>query len=88
AHNIIVKSLEEYLEKEKAIISNSAIKEIFQKADGLVDLSLEKSLDKIRNGKDAEEIIKRFAYEIKKTVLHYPVVGMKEASKQGRSDCL
>lgn len=88
AQKIIVKSLEEYLEKEKAIISNSAIKELFDKADGLVDLSLEKSLAKIRNGKDAEEIMKRFAYEIKKKVLHYPVIGMKEASKQGRSDCL
>lgn len=88
AQKIIVKSLEEYLEKEKAIISNSAIKELFDKADGLVDLSLEKSLSKIRNGKDAEEIIKRFAYDIKKKVLHYPIVGMKEASKQGRDDCL
>ncbi|MEY8717048.1 glutamyl-tRNA reductase [Francisella philomiragia] len=88
AQKIIVKSLEDYLEKEKAIISNSAIKELFQKADGLVDLSLEKSLAKIRNGKDPEEVLKRFAYEIKKKVLHYPVVGMKEASKQGRSDCL
>ncbi|API87459.1 glutamyl-tRNA reductase [Francisella uliginis] len=88
AQKIIVKSLEEYLEKEKAIISNSAIKELFDKADGLVDLSLEKSLAKIRNGKDAEEIMKRFAYEIKKKVLHYPVMGMKEASKQGRNDCL
>lgn len=88
AQKIIVRSLEEYLEKEKAIISNSAIKELFEKADGLVDLSLEKSLSKIRNGKDAEQIMKRFAYEIKKKVLHYPVVGMKEASKEGRSDCL
>lgn len=88
AQKIIVKSLEEYLEKEKAIISNSAIKELFDKADGLVDLSLEKSLSKIRNGKDAEEIMKRFAHEIKKKVLHYPVVGMKEASKHGRDDCL
>lgn len=88
AQKIIVKSLEEYLEKEKAIISNSAIKELFDKADGLVDLSLEKSLSKIRNGKDAEEIMKRFAYEIKKKVLHYPIVGMREASKQGRDDCL
>ncbi|MDE5039608.1 glutamyl-tRNA reductase, partial [Francisella tularensis subsp. holarctica] len=34
AQKIIVKSLEESLEKEKAIISNSAIKELFQKADG------------------------------------------------------
>jgi glutamyl-tRNA reductase len=88
AKKIIGKSLEEYLEKEKAIISNTAIKELFEKADGLVDLSLEKNLSKIRNGKDAEEIIKRFAYEIKKKVLHYPVVGLKEASKQGRSECL
>ncbi|AIT09381.1 glutamyl-tRNA reductase [Candidatus Francisella endociliophora] len=88
AQKIIVKSLEEYLEKEKSIISNSAIKELFEKADGLVDLSLEKSLSKIRNGKDAEDIMRRFAYEIKKKVLHYPVVGMKEASKQGRDDCL
>ncbi|MDE4972097.1 glutamyl-tRNA reductase, partial [Francisella tularensis subsp. holarctica] len=54
AQKIIVKSLEDYLEKEKAIISNSAIKELFQKADGLGDLSLEKSLAKIRNGKEAE----------------------------------
>ncbi|MDE4940468.1 glutamyl-tRNA reductase, partial [Francisella tularensis subsp. holarctica] len=42
AQKIIVKSLDEYLEKEKANISNSAIKELFQKADGLVYLSLEK----------------------------------------------
>ncbi|KEI35342.1 glutamyl-tRNA reductase [Francisella sp. W12-1067] len=88
AQKIIVKSLEEYLEKEKAIISNTAIKELFDKADDMVDMSLERSLSKIRNGKDAEEIIKRFAYEIKKKVLHYPVMGMKEASKEGRKDCL
>lgn len=88
AHKIIVKSLEEYLEKEKEIISNNAIYELFQKADNMVDFSLEKNLTKIRNGKDAEEIMKRFAHEIKKKVLHYPIVGMKEASKQGRNECL
>lgn len=88
ANKLIVKSLEEYLEKEKAIISNTAIQELFEKADNMVDFSLEKSLSKIRNGKDAEEIMKRFAHEIKKKVLHYPIVGMKEASKEGRSECL
>lgn len=88
AHKIIVKSLEEYLEKEKEIISNNAIYELFKKADNMVDFSLEKNLTKIRNGKDAEEIMKRFAHEIKKKVLHYPIVGMKEASKQGRNECL
>ncbi len=88
ADKILVKSLEEYIEKEKTIISNAAIQELFEKADNIVDLSLEKSLVKIRNGKDAEAIIKRFAYEIKKKVLHYPVLGMKEASKTGGKDCL
>ena len=84
----MIKSLEEYLEKEKTIVSNAAIQELFEKADNMVDFSLEKSLAKIRNGKDAEAIMKRFAYEIKKKVLHYPVIGMKEASKTGRKDCL
>ena len=88
ADKIVIKSLEEYLEKEKTIVSNAAIQELFEKADNMVDFSLEKSLAKIRNGKDAEAIMKRFAYEIKKKVLHYPVIGMKEASKTGRKDCL
>lgn len=88
AEKIVIKSLEEYLEKEKEIVSNAAIQELFEKADNMVDFSLEKSLAKIRNGKDAEVIMKRFAYEIKKKVLHYPVIGMKEASKSGRKDCL
>ncbi|MFT4694196.1 MAG: glutamyl-tRNA reductase [Francisella sp.] len=88
ADKIVIKSLEEYLEKEKTIVSNAAIQELFEKADNMVDLSLEKSLAKIRNGKDAETIMKRFAYEIKKKVLHYPVLGMKEASKTGEKDCL
>jgi glutamyl-tRNA reductase len=88
ADKIVIKSLEEYLEKEKTIVSNAAIQELFEKADNMVDFSLEKSLAKIRNGKDAEDIIKRFAYEIKKKVLHYPVLGMKEASKKGEKDCL
>ena len=88
ADKIVIKSLEEYLEKEKTIVSNAAIQELFEKADNMVDFSLEKSLAKIRNGKDAEAIMKRFAYEIKKKVLHYPVLGMKEASKTGGKDCL
>ena len=88
ADKIVIKSLEEYLEKEKTIVSNAAIQELFEKADNMVDFSLEKSLAKIRNGKDAEAIMKRFAYEIKKKVVHYPVIGMKEASKTGGKDCL
>ncbi len=88
AEKIIIKSLEEFLEKEKAIISNEAIKELFEKADEIVDISLEKSLARIKNGKDAEEVMRRFAYDIKKKVLHYPVKGMKQASKDGRKDFL
>ena len=88
ADKIVIKSLEEYLEKEKTIVSNAAIQELFEKADNMVDLSLEKSLARMRNGKDAEVIMKRFAYEIKKKILHYPVLGMKEASKKGEKDCL
>lgn len=88
ADKIVIKSLEEYIEKEKTIVSNAAIQELFEKVDNMVDFSLEKSLAKIRNGKDAEAIMKRFAYEIKKKVLHYPVIGMKEASKAGRKDYL
>lgn len=88
ADKIVIKSLEEHIEKEKTIVSNAAIQELFEKADNMVDFSLEKSLAKIRNGKDAEAIMKRFAHEIKKKVLHYPVLGMKEASKKGEKDCL
>ena len=88
AEKIITKSLQQFIEKEKSIMSNSMIKQLFKKADDMIDLSLEKSLSKIRNGKDAEEIIKRFAYEIKKKVLHSPVIGIKEVSKEGREDCL
>jgi glutamyl-tRNA reductase len=86
AKKVIIKSLEEYIEKEKTIISNGAIKELFEKADIIIDTSLEKSLARIRNGKDAEDVMKRFAYDVKKKVLHYPVRGMKQASKDGRKD--
>ncbi|MFC4892428.1 glutamyl-tRNA reductase [Pseudofrancisella aestuarii] len=88
AEKIIVKSLEEFIAKEKSIISHIAIKELFDKADNIIDSSLEKSLAKIRNGKDPEEVMKRFAYDLKKKVLHYPVKGMKQASKEGRKDFL
>ena len=88
ADKIVIKSLEDYLEKEKTIVSNMAIQELFEKADSMVDFSLEKSLAKMRNGKDAEAMMKRFAYEIKKKILHYPVLRIKEASKKGEKDCL
>ena len=88
ADKIIASSLEEFLEKEKSIISNTAIKELFDKTDIIVDAILERSITKINNGRDSEEVIRRFAYDIKKKVLHYPVKGMKQASKDGRSDFL
>ena len=88
AEKIIIKSLEEHILKEKAIISNKAIKQLFDNTDKIIDSSLDKSLNKLKNGKDAEDVLKRFAYDIKKKVLHYPIKGIKEASENGRDDFL
>ncbi|APC96690.1 glutamyl-tRNA reductase [Francisella frigiditurris] len=87
ATKIIEKSLEEYIAKERAIVSNEAIKELFDKASNMVDSEIEKSLAKLKNGKDAEDVLRRFAYDIQNKVLHYPVKGMKKATRDGRDDC-
>ncbi len=49
---------------------------------------LGKYLRQLRNGKDAEEMLKRLAHGLTNKLLHQPTVQLRRASSEGRSDVL
>ncbi|MFZ9035093.1 MAG: glutamyl-tRNA reductase [Francisellaceae bacterium] len=88
AEKLIEKGLSEYIEQEKAVLSDQLIKAMRQQAKTLIESELEKSLKKIENGEDPALVLKRFGHNIKNKWLHTPSVSLRAAAQTGRNDVL
>ncbi|MBL1294250.1 MAG: glutamyl-tRNA reductase [Thiotrichales bacterium] len=59
-----------------------------QNAEQLRDDELQKALQLIERGVNADEVIKRFAYNLTNKLIHHPSSQMKKASYEGRNNVI
>lgn len=88
ASKLIEKALDEYINKENSIVSNKTITALRAQADEMIDQALTKSVRRLNNGDRPEEVLARFAHELRNKWLHQPSVMMKNASAKGELDLL
>lgn len=88
ANKLIEKALDEYINKENSIVSNKTITAMRAQTDDMIDGVLAKSVRRLKNGDNPEEVLARFAHELRNKWLHQPSVMMKNASAKGELDLL
>ena len=88
AEKWIEKGLDDYLNQEKAILSDDTIKAMRSQAKEMLDDELNRCLKRIENGDDPKMVLERFAHNVKNKWLHTPSVSLRNAAVQGRNDVL
>ncbi|WP_119343093.1 glutamyl-tRNA reductase [Facilibium subflavum] len=88
AEKWIEKGLNEYINQEKAIVSESMIKAMRSQAKEIVEDELTRSLRRLENGEDPKMVLARFAHGVKNKWLHTPSVSLRNAVVEGRNDIL
>ncbi len=85
---IIATETEHFQHWQNSLDSIPAICAYRQKVELIRDQQLEKAQAALRNGENAEQIIKQLARELTNKLMHGPSVQMRRVSYEGRSDLL
>ncbi|GAA0792489.1 glutamyl-tRNA reductase [Marinobacterium sediminicola] len=88
AEGIIEAGALEFMRQLRELGAVDTLTQLRNQAHQLAQQELEKSLRQLRNGKDAEEVLKRLANGLTNKLLHQPTVQLRRASSEGRSDLL
>lgn len=88
AEKWIEKGLDDYINQEKAILSDNTIKAIRNQTKDMIDDELNRCLKRLENGEDPKMVLARFAHNVKNKWLHTPSVSLRNAAVEGRNDML
>ncbi|GAA0695105.1 glutamyl-tRNA reductase [Marinobacterium maritimum] len=88
AEGIIEAGALEFIRQLRELDAVDTLTQLRTQSHQLAQQELEKSLRQLRNGKDAEEVLKRLANGLTNKLLHQPTVQLRRASSEGRSDLL
>lgn len=84
----IEKGLDDYINQEKAILSDNTIKAMRNQTKDMIDDELHRCLKRLENGEDPKMVLARFAHNVKNKWLHTPSVSLRNAAVEGRNDML
>ena len=88
AEKSIEKGLDDYINQEKAILSDNTIKAMRNQTKDMIDDELNRCLKRLENGEDPKMVLARFAHNVKNKWLHTPSVSLRNAAVEGRNDML
>ncbi|GGG08580.1 MULTISPECIES: glutamyl-tRNA reductase [Cysteiniphilum] len=88
AEKWIEKGLDDYINQEKAILSDNTIKAMRNQTKDMIDDELNRCLKRLENGEDPKMVLARFAHNVKNKWLHTPSVSLRNAAVEGRNDML
>ncbi|WP_100551019.1 glutamyl-tRNA reductase [Caedibacter taeniospiralis] len=88
AEKWIEKGLNDYINQEKAILSDNTIKAMRNQTKHMIDDELNRCLKRLENGEDPKMVLARFAHNVKNKWLHTPSVSLRNAAVRGRNDVL
>ena len=84
AEDIITAEIEHFLRWQDSLRSVPAICAYRQKMEKIRDQEIAKAHKALQQGKDAESVLQRLAYDITQKFMHAPTVEMRRASYHGR----
>lgn len=88
AHLIVDDCVAEYLKEHRARHSVAAIKSYRQYAEDLRDEVLQKALQDLNGGADAEQVVRQMANSLTNKLLHTPTKQLKQAGEEGQYELL
>jgi len=80
-----VRAFENWLRRRT---SNTAIKDLRERAQVERDALLEQALEQLRSGTDPEAVLQRFGHRLVNRLLHVPSLRMRKAAEQDDSDLI
>jgi len=88
AEKIIKRKVNEYIANKKVRKASNTIVAFRRHTEDIVKVEVEKSLKKLKNGADPEEILTRFAHTLQNKILHKPTISLRKASVDGKNELL
>jgi glutamyl-tRNA reductase len=86
AENLVVAGVQEFLNHLRALDAVSTLKQFRRRAEVLRDVETEKALRALRNGNDAETVLRSLARGLTNKFLHQPSVQVRKATTEGRTE--
>ena len=84
AENLILAGAEEFLGQLRALDAVSTLKQFRQQAELRRDAEVEKALRALRNGADAETVVRSLGRGLTNKLLHEPSIQVRKATAEGR----
>ena len=88
AESIVERGVEEFLKHLRSLNAVSTLKAFRDKADSIREQELQKALQSLEKGGDADAVLNSLARGITNKLIHSPSVQMKKASSEGRDELL
>lgn len=88
AESLIAHQAAEYLLQLKALQAAATVSRYRDKIDAIQQVQLDKALHALQQGKPPEEVLRRFAHDLTRKIMHEPSLQLKQAAKQGRYELL
>jgi glutamyl-tRNA reductase len=86
AQTIIDRESVRFMERNKISESANVIKEFRSYAEDLRDQCLDRALNQLQTGSDAESVMRRFASDLTNKLLHQPTVSLREIISKNESN--
>ncbi len=88
AEKIIEEKLQHYIANKKVRKASGTIVAFRRHTEDLVETEVQKSLRKLKNGADPEEVLTRFAYTLQNKILHKPTISLRQASVEDQEELI
>ncbi|MBA4503201.1 glutamyl-tRNA reductase [Marinobacterium marinum] len=88
AEGIIETGALEFMRQLRELDAVGTLTQLRGQAHEVARQELEKGLRQLRNGREAEEVLRRLAHGLTNKLLHQPTVQLRHASSEGRSEVL
>jgi glutamyl-tRNA reductase len=86
AESLVDNCMLQYMDSLKSLDAVGAIRGYREKLEALRQVEVEKALQQIRGGADAEEVMQRMSRSMMNKIMHAPTTQLKQAAETGRND--
>lgn len=86
AESLVDSRMAQFMDSLKSLDAVNSIRCYRDKLEELRQVELEKALQQIRSGADAEDVLQRMSRSLINKVMHGPTTQMKQAAESGRND--
>jgi glutamyl-tRNA reductase len=88
AEKVIEEKLQQYIANKKVRKASGKIVAFRRHTEDMVETEVQKSLRKLKNGADPQEVLTRFAYTLQNKILHQPTISLRQATVEDHDELI